>query len=103
MVNVIILHSFKCSKLLFLKNNSRIYYSAWFLETFCYSAVNTCGMISGYVMINTEFNGFKIIPIWFHFFYYKLLFIMTVFFISKKDQCCIYKKFIIFIIFSCYR
>ena len=70
MVNVVILHSLKLSKLLFLKDNLRIYYSAWFLETFCYNAVNICGMISGYVMINTEFNGFKIILIWFHSFYY---------------------------------
>ena len=84
MINVVILHSLRNSKLLFLKKYSRNYYGAWFLETFCYSAVDTCGMISGYVMINTEFNGFKIIPLWFHFLYYRVLFIMTDFFLYKK-------------------
>ena len=58
MVNVVILHSLKLSKLIFLKNNSRIYCSAWFLETFCYNAVNTCGMISGYVMIKMDLKLF---------------------------------------------
>ena len=56
-------------------------------------------MISGYVMINTEFNGFKIIPIWFHFFYYKLFFIMTEFFLYQKRINIVYIKNLLFPLF----
>lgn len=76
MFNVIILHSLEHGKILKSNKYFKNYYAAWFLETFCYSAVNTFGMISGYVMINTEFNGFKIIPLWLQVFFYNFSFII---------------------------
>ena len=84
MINVIILHLLKIGKITSSKRYSKNHYSAWLLETFCYDAVNTFWMVSGYIMINTEFNGFKIILLWFHIFFYKCIFLIRDFCFSKK-------------------
>ena len=49
------------------------YYTAWFLETAAYCAVDVFAMITGYVMINTKFSSFKIIPLWLTVFFYSLI------------------------------
>lgn len=40
------------------------------METAVYCAVDVFAMISGYVMIKTKFNGFKILPLWLTVFFY---------------------------------
>jgi hypothetical protein len=101
MINVVILHIMSNGKIIYSNKYSKNYYSAWLLETISYSAVNTFGMISGYVMINSKFNGFKIIPHWLHFFYYKFIFVFKDLFISpKKLNNWQKKRFTIFFIFS---
>ena len=87
MINVVFLHSLKFGKILYSNKYSKNYYSAWLLETFSYSAVNTFGMISGYVRINMKFDGFKIIPLWLQFFFYKLIFfIFDIFFFKNLNK-----------------
>lgn len=57
------------------------YYTAWFLETAAYCAVNVFAMITGYVMAGRKFSPFKIIPLWLQVWFYSagitLLFIFV--------------------------
>lgn len=76
MFNVIILHVIGRGKVIYSKKYSIKFYSAWLLETICYNAVNSFGMISGYGMINIKFNRFKIITLWSHVFFYNFSFII---------------------------
>ena len=99
MINVVILHIMSNGKIIYSNKYSKNYYSAWLLETISYSAVNTFGMISGYVMINSKFNGFKIIPHWLHFFYYKFIFVFKDLFISPKKLNNWQKKDLLFSLF----
>ena len=85
MINVVILHIMSNGKIIYSNKYSKNYYSAWLLETISYSAVNTFGMISGYVMINLKFNGFKIIPHWLHFFIISLYLYLKTFLYLQKN------------------
>lgn len=49
------------------------YYIAWFLETSAYCAVDIFAMITGYGIVNTKFNGFKMIPLWLNVFFYSAI------------------------------
>lgn len=71
MYMVVVLHVLGCGGI--LENCERFslnYYVAWFLETSAYCAVDVFAMITGYVMINTKFSGFKMIPLWLTVFFY---------------------------------
>ena len=71
MYMVVVLHILGCGGILeTCKKFSLNYYVAWFLETAAYCAVDVFAMISGYVMVNTKFNGFKMIPLWLTVFFY---------------------------------
>ena len=100
MINVVILHSLKIGKIISSNRYSKNYYSASLLETFCFSAVNTFGMISGYAMINMKFNGFKIILLWFHIFFYQFIFLLRdSWFYKKKKLNNMTKRDILFSLF----
>ena len=65
MYMVVILHVLGCGGIIgscdkFTTN----YYAVWLLETSAYCSVNIFAMITGYVMVNSKFNYFKIIPLW---------------------------------------
>lgn len=65
MYMVVVLHVLGCGGIIascdkFTTN----YYVAWLLETSAYCSINIFAMITGYVMVNTKFNYFKIIPLW---------------------------------------
>ena len=49
------------------------YYIAWVLETSAYCAVDIFAMITGYGIVNTKFNGFKMIPLWLNVFFYSAI------------------------------
>lgn len=74
MYMVVVLHVLGCGGILDnCEKFSFNYYIAWFLETSAYCAVDVFAMISGYVMVNIKFNGFKMLPLWLTVFYYSLL------------------------------
>ena len=65
MYMVVVLHILGCGGILeTCEKFSLNYYIAYFLETSAFCAVDVFAMISGYVMINTKFNGFKMMPLW---------------------------------------
>lgn len=71
MYMVVVLHVLGCGGILETCERFSVnYYVAWFLETSAYCAVDVFAMISGYVMVNTKFNGFKMIPLWLTVFFY---------------------------------
>ena len=71
MYMVVVLHVLGCGGILeTCERFSLNYYVAWFLETAAYCAVDVFAMITGFVMINTKFNGFKMIPLWLTVFFY---------------------------------
>ena len=55
------------------KKFSLSFYLGWLLETFAYCSVNIFGLISGYVMINSKVNQYKIILLWLNLFYYSTI------------------------------
>ena len=55
------------------KKFSSSFYLGWLLETFAYCSVNVFGLISGYVMINSNVNQYKIILLWLNVFYYSTI------------------------------
>ena len=59
--------------LLSCKKFSLSFYLGWLLETFAYCSVNVFGLISGYVMINSNVNQYKIILLWLNVFYYSTI------------------------------
>ena len=74
MYMVVVLHVLGCGGILETCEQFSVnYYIAWFLETSAYCAVNVFAMISGYVMVSTRFNGFKMIPLWLTVFFYSLV------------------------------
>jgi len=99
MTNVVILHVMNFGKILYANQFTKKYYYVWLLETFSYSAVNTFGMISGYVMINTKFNGFKIIPLWLNVFFYDLIKVLNAYFFSPTKYTNSNKKKLLFRLF----
>lgn len=46
------------------------WYFAWFIEGICYCAVNVYGMISGYVMVNSNIKIYRILMLWLEVFFY---------------------------------
>ncbi len=48
------------------------YHVAWLLEIICYCAVNCYALISGYVMIDTNYKYKKYLLTWFHVFIYSI-------------------------------
>ena len=60
------------------------YHLAWLLEITCYCAVNCYALISGYVMINSEFKYRKILPLWLQAVFYSAG--ITVFFAIFAPQ-----------------
>ena len=65
MYMVVVLHVLGCGGVLDTSVNfSSNYYTAWLLETAAYCSVDIFAMITGYVMVNSKFNYFKIIPLW---------------------------------------
>ena len=55
------------------KKFSSSFYLGWLLETFAFCGVNVFGLISGYVMINSNVNQYKIILLWLNVFYYSTI------------------------------
>ncbi len=53
--------------------NTVAYWSAWFLETCAYCAVNIFVLISGYVMVNKSIKLKNIVGLWFNVLFYLLL------------------------------
>ena len=65
MYMVVVLHVLGCGGILDSCDKfSSNYYTAWLLETAAYCSVDIFAMITGYVMVNSRFNYFKIIPLW---------------------------------------
>lgn len=74
MYMVVILHILGCGGILWTcEKFSLNYYVAWFLETSAYCAVDVFAMISGYVMVNAKFNGFRIIPLYLTVLFYSAI------------------------------
>ena len=55
------------------KKFSSSFYLGWLLETFAFCSVNIFVLISGYVMINSKVNQYKIILLWLNVFYYSTI------------------------------
>lgn len=71
MFMVVILHVLGCGGVLRTCSvNSINYYVSWFLEVAAFCAVDVFAMISGYVMVKSNVNTFKIIPLWLTVFFY---------------------------------
>lgn len=49
------------------------YNAFWFVEVFCYCAVDSFSFITGYVAINNKGNNSKLIVMWFQVLFYSLL------------------------------
>lgn len=73
MYMVVVLHTMGHGGILDnVKQNTSNYWLAWFIETAAYCAVDVFAMITGFVMVNSKFNGFKIIPLWLTVFFYSI-------------------------------
>ena len=65
MYMVVALHVLGCGGIIDTCDKfSANYYASWLMETASYCSVNIFAMITGYVMVNSKFNYFKIIPLW---------------------------------------
>ena len=60
-----------------LESFSANWYISWFLEGFCYCAVNIYAMISGYVMLNSRCRASRIIELWLQVFCYSVISILV--------------------------
>lgn len=60
-----------------LESFSANWYISWFLEGFCYCAVNIYAMISGYVMLNSRCRASRIIELWLQVFCYSIISILV--------------------------
>ena len=63
---------------------SASYWSAWFLEIFCYCAVNCFALISGYVMLNSHIQLSKLLELWIQVAFYSI-FITAIVFVFSPD------------------
>ena len=71
---VIMLHTLSRSKLLDIDETTLRYAFVWFLEIFCYCAVDCFVLISGYVGVRSRFRISRIVLLWVQVFFYNVLF-----------------------------
>ena len=64
------------------------YYVAWFLETSAYCAVDVFAMISGFVMVDTKFKLFRIVPLWITVIFYSSLLTILFRFVPSLSALC---------------
>lgn len=74
MMMIVMLHTLSRSGLLTETEVSSFKYEiVWFIEIFCYSAVNCFIIISGYVSLHTKFRLSRIILLWLQVVFYNVL------------------------------
>lgn len=74
MAMIVMLHTLSRSKLLDIEPTTLKYAFVWFLEIFCYCAVDCFVLISGYVGVHSRFRVSRLLGLWVQVAFYNVLF-----------------------------